>query len=38
MYAATNYYLDDVEIVLFAPAPAKRRTLREALNNVGFGG
>ncbi len=36
MYAATNYYLDDVEIVLFAPSPAIRRTLREALNNVGF--
>lgn len=36
MYAAGNYNLDDVEIVLFAPAPAIRRTLREALNNVGF--
>ena len=38
MYAATNYYLDDVEIVLFAPSPAMLRTLREALNNVGIRG
>ncbi len=38
MYAATNSTLDDVEIVLFAPSPAIRRTLREALNNVGFRG
>ncbi|MCH8197026.1 MAG: hypothetical protein IH904_02985 [Proteobacteria bacterium] len=36
MYAATNYYFNDVEIVLFAPSPAIRRTLREALNNIGF--
>ena len=36
MYAATNSNLDDVEIVLFAPAPAMLRTLREVLNNVGI--
>ncbi len=38
MYAATNHNLDDVEIVLFAPAPAMRRTIREALNRIGCRG
>ncbi len=34
----SNYKFDDVEIVLFAPAPAMRRMIREALNSVGFRG
>ena len=38
MRDASNYHFDDVEIVLFAPAPAMRRTIREALNSVGFRG
>ncbi len=38
MRDASNYNFDDVEIVLFTPAPAMRRTIREALNSVGFRG
>ncbi len=38
MRDTSNYNFDDVEIVLFAPAPAMRRTIREALNSVGFRG
>ena len=38
MIHASNYNFDEVEIVLFAPAPAIRRTIREALNSVGFRG
>ena len=38
MRDSSNYNFDEVEIVLFAPAPAMRRTIREALNSVGFRG
>ena len=34
MRDSSNYNFDEVEIVLFAPAPAMRRTIREALNSV----
>jgi DNA-binding response OmpR family regulator len=36
MIDASDYNFDEVETVLFAPAPATRRTVREALNSVGF--
>ncbi len=36
MMDASNHNFDEVEIVLFAPAPAMRRMIREALNSVGF--
>ncbi len=38
MIDASDYNFDEVETVLFAPAPATRRTVREALNSVGFRG
>ena len=38
MIDSSDYNLGEVEIVLFAPAPATRRTIREALNSVGFRG
>lgn len=38
MIDSSKHNLDQVEIVLFAPAPATRRTIREALNSVGFRG
>ncbi len=38
MIDTSNHNFDQVEIVLFAPAPATRRTIREALNSVGFRG
>ncbi len=38
MIDSSNHSFDQVEIVLFAPAPATRRTIREALNSVGFRG
>ncbi len=38
MIDTSTHNFDQVEIVLFAPAPAMRRTIREALNSVGFRG
>ena len=38
MMDASKHNFDEVEIVLFAPAPAMRRLIREALISVGFRG
>ena len=38
MIDSSTHSFDQVEIVLFAPAPAMRRTIREALNSIGFRG